>query len=228
MEEDDQWTGRQVHRVSGPQFVSGFANHVRFILDFVRDFPHIRQTDREHTAIRASIAMGALPRLKATITTVRLGYETSIHSNFSFGSEDIFSLVTSLIKLPEPSRYIEGFQLMIRRCRRAVLGRIGPGAVPTFPSFQPEAIYRLGMEFVEGVMLSHGDSRFDSNRLARFYDAAVSDAFMVLSPRIRLLSPDPWGCEIEHGHPCYLSLEVPNVHEAKLVASSVSSCRQAE
>jgi hypothetical protein len=190
-------------------------------LDFVLDFPHLRHdSGSEQPAISESIAIGALPKLKATVAVAPRGFVCQLHS-FSFGSQDIFSLVACLDRLPSPpSRCFEGHQLVIKRCRRTVPNRISQEAVP--PSVQL-MIFGLELDFVEGITTSKGDDRYHPTRLAPFYDAAVGDALMVLSPRSRLLSPEYHGATVHHGRPCYLYLQVPDVQEAKLVASSVST-----
>lgn len=177
----------------------------------------------EQPAIAESIAIGALPRLKATLTVSDGGYTAFLHAGFSFGSTDIFSLVACVDRMPRPlATHPEGYQLVLRRCRRAVSGRIGQGAVQ--PSLQ-RIIYGVKLEFVEGITTSRGDDRYHQGRLALFYDAAVGDALMVLNSRLTV----GWSREPKPlGRPCHLYLEVPNVQEAKLVAFSVSTLQRDE
>ena len=164
--------------------------------------------------------MGALPRLKATAVTDQYGWLFSLHSNFSFGSADVFSLAALVLKLPlPPMRYREGFQLTFKRCRRAILAPIGSGAVPTFAC---EDIYRICMEFVKGYTTSRGDSRIDLDRLTRFYNVVIGDALALLYSRTASRSFESWGLDFGHGAPCHLCLRVPNMQEAKLIAASVS------
>jgi hypothetical protein len=177
----------------------------------------------EQPAIAESIAIGALPRLKATLAVSDGGYTAVLHAGFSFGSTDIFSLVACLDRMPRPlATHPEGYQLVLRRCRRAVLGRIGQGAVQ--PSLQ-RIIYGVKLDCVEGIIISRGDDRYHPGRLAQFYDAAVGDALMVLNPRLTI----GWGMVPKPlGRPCHLYLEVPEVQEAKLVACSVSTLQPDE
>jgi hypothetical protein len=110
-----------------------------------------RNGGSEQQAISESIAIGALPRLKATVAVAQRGFVCHLH-NFSFGSQDIFSLVACLDRLPSPpSPYFEGHQLVLKGCRRTVPNRMSQEAVS--PSLQL-MIFGLELDFIEGITTS--------------------------------------------------------------------------
>lgn len=183
--------------------------------------------DQEYPRIRQSFLVGALPRLKASVTTAATGFRAFIHNRFGFGSNDVISLLECLNRLPRPpNAAYEGYSLRVDFCRSGLWtpfgGRGGRVYAPaTRPLLQ---IWSLYLDFVQvSTVWQRPEEQPTLKHLMRFYAAAVRDALVILSQRVILHKYIVGRNSAFLGRPPFFHATVPDVTEATLLAKTVSN-----